>query len=55
MWRDVSHSVITSLKKIFAHIEDQEILHITNDVDYFCLHEVFTSRITACIDDIQQV
>ena len=54
MWRDVSRSVITPFKEIFVHMEDQEILDITNDVDLFCLHEVFTSRINASIDDFQQ-
>ena len=54
MWRDVSRSVITPFKEVFVHMEDQEILDITNDVDLFCLHEVFTSRINASIDDFQQ-
>ena len=54
MWRDVSCSVITPFKEVFVHMEDQENLDITNDVDLFCLHEVFTSRINASIDDFQQ-
>ena len=54
MWRDVSRSVITPFKEIFAHLGDQEILDITNDVDLFCLHEIFTSRINASIDDFQR-
>ena len=54
MWRDVSRSVITPFKEIFAHLEDQEILDVNNDLDLFCLHEVFTDRINASIDDFQR-
>lgn len=53
MWRDVSRSVITPFKEIFAYLEDQEILDVNNEVDLFCLHEVFTHRINASIDEFQ--
>ena len=51
MWRDVSCSVITPFN---AHLEDQEILDVNNDLDLFCLHEVFTDHINASIDDFQK-
>ena len=35
-------------------MEDQEILDINNEVDLFCLHEVFTNCINASIDDFQK-
>ena len=45
MWRDVSRSVIIPFKERFANLEDQEILDVDNEIDLFCLHQVFTHRV----------
>lgn len=51
MWRDVSRSVITPFKERFVSLENQGILDVSNDLDLFCLHEVFTHHINASISD----
>lgn len=45
LWRDVRNSVITPFREKFLSLEQQEILDVDNDVDLFCLHEVFRDRI----------
>ena len=51
MWRDVSRSVITPFKERFTSLKDQEILDVDNEIDLFCLHEVFAHRINASLND----
>ena len=51
MWRDVSRSVITPFKERFTSLEDQEILDVDNEIDLFCLHEMFAHRINASLND----
>ena len=51
LWRDVSRSVIIPFKEIFGDLEEQNILDVDNDVDLYCLHEVFTDRINSSLSD----
>lgn len=34
---------------MFSRLEEEGILNPDNDVDVYCLHEVFTSRINKCL------
>ena len=45
LWRDVRNSVITPFREKFQSLELQEILDVDNDIDLFCLHEVFIDHI----------
>ena len=51
LWRDVSRSVIIPFKEIFGDLEEHNILDVDNDVDLYCLHEVFTDRINSSLSD----
>ena len=51
LWRDVSHSVIIPFKEVFGDLEEQNILDVDNDVDLYCLHEVFIDRINSSLSD----
>ena len=51
LWRDVSRSVIIPFKEIFGDLEEQNILDVDNDVDLYCLHEVFIDRINSSLSD----
>ena len=45
LWCDVRNSVITTFRQEFFSLEQEEILDGENDVNLFCLHEVFIDRI----------
>ena len=51
LWRDVSRSVIIPFKEVFGDLEEHNILDVDNDVDLYCLHEVFTDRINSSLSD----
>ena len=46
LWRDIRNSVITPFRQEFLSLEQEEILDVENDVDLFCLHEVFIDHIS---------
>ena len=45
LWRDVRRAVVDVYREIFARLEREQVLDPDNDVDLFCLHEVFIPRI----------
>ena len=51
LWRDVSRSVIIPFKEVFCDLEEQNLLDVDNDVDLYCLHEVFTDCINSSLND----
>ena len=50
LWRDVSCSVIIPFKQMFINLEDDGILDVQNEIDLFCLHEVFHGHINASLN-----
>jgi len=48
-WRDVHQSVLAPFKEVFMRLEREGVLDKDNEVDLFCLHEVFKSRINKCL------
>ena len=45
-------SVIIPFKETLTSLGDQEILDVDNEIDLFCLHEVFVLRINASFNDL---
>ena len=45
LWWDVHRAVLDEYCEVFSTLEDEHILDPDNDVDMYCLHEVFTVRI----------
>lgn len=48
LWRDVHRAVLTPFKELFMRLERGGICDVNNDIDQFCLHEVFQSHINKC-------
>lgn len=51
MWHDVRRGVIDTYREVFSRLEEERILNPDNDVDIYCLHEVFTTRINRCLSE----
>ena len=51
LWRDVHRAVLTPFKELFMRLEREGICDVNNDIDLFCLHEVFQSRINKCLSE----
>ncbi|XP_064633655.1 uncharacterized protein LOC135491614 [Lineus longissimus] len=45
MWRDVYTTVVSTFYGVFINFEDEGILNCDSDVDLFCLHYIYGSRI----------
>ena len=45
LWRDVRRAVVDVYSRVFSRLECEQILDPDNDVDIFCLQEVFVPRI----------
>lgn len=45
LWQDMGRAVITVYRGIFYSLESDQVLDPENDIDLFCLHEVFVPRI----------
>lgn len=51
LWRDVRRGVIDIYRETFSRLEEERILNPDNDVDIYCLHEVFTNRINKSLSE----
>ena len=51
LWRDVRRAVVDVYREVFSRLEHEHILDPDNDVDIFCLHEVFTVRINKSLTE----
>ena len=51
LWRDVRRAVVDVFREIFSRLECEQLLDPHNDVDIFCLQEVFTPRINKSLTD----
>ena len=51
LWRDVHRAVLSPFKEIFIRLEEEGVLDVNNDVDLFCLHSIFLSRINQCLQE----
>ena len=51
LWKDVRRGVLDTFREIFAKLEDDGKLDVENDVDLFCLHQVFTGRIQKTLSE----
>ena len=51
LWRDVRRGVVDVYREIFGRLESDQVLDSDNDVDIFCLHEVFVPRINKSLTE----
>ena len=51
LWRDVHQSVLAPFRTIFEQLETDGVLNIDNEVDLYCLHQVFVNRINKSLSD----
>ena len=51
LWWDVQCAVLSQFKEPFTRLERERSLDVDNDVDLFCLHEIFTCRINTCLSE----
>ena len=51
LWRDAHRSVLMPHKELFTRLEMEELLDVTNEVDVYCLHEIFLDRINHCLSE----
>ena len=49
LWQDVNRAVVSHFREIFGRLEREGILDVHNDVDLYCLHEIFKPRINTCL------
>lgn len=54
LWRDVFTGVLSLYYHIFLHMEDVGMLDATSEVDLFCLHYVFITRINHHLEVFQK-
>ena len=40
LWRDVRNNVVSTYATVFQTLEDQNVLHLENETDLFCLHYI---------------
>ena len=45
LWRDVRRSVNDTYRDVFTRLEEERILNPDNEIDIYCLHEVFPDHI----------
>ena len=50
LWQDVHRSVLMPFKELFIRLEVEELLDVTNEVDMYCLHEVYQD-INQCLSE----
>lgn len=53
LWIDVHQAVLSPYKEVFLRLEREGVLDKENEVDLFCLHEVFKFRINKCLSEFQ--
>ena len=46
LWRDVHRSVLVTFGNVFCELSDEDHLNGLNEVNMFCLHTIFISRIS---------
>ncbi|XP_064624975.1 uncharacterized protein LOC135485554 isoform X2 [Lineus longissimus] len=49
MWRDVYTTVVSTFYGLFINLEDEGILNCDSDIDLFCLHYIYGSRINLAL------
>ena len=54
LWRDVNCCVTTPFADTFYELEALGLLDPLNEVDVFCLHNIFLPRINQCLSDFQE-
>ena len=55
LWRDAHRSVLMPHKELFTRLEMEELLDVTNEVDVYCLHEIFLDRINHCLSEYKDL
>ena len=45
LWRDTYRCVLSIFYQVFYHLEDNQVLDPTSDLDLFCLHFVYLQKI----------
>lgn len=51
LWRDVHQSVLAPFRTMFEQLEADGIFNCDNEVDLYCLHQVFLNRINVSLSD----
>lgn len=54
LWRDVGRAVITVYRDVFYSLESDQVLDPENNIDLFCLHEVFVPKINKSLVEFVQ-
>lgn len=54
LWRDVGEGVVSVYRHLFLHMEEQNVLNASQDVDMFALHYIFLPRIQRSLDAFRE-
>ena len=54
LWRDVFRCVVSSFYQIFYELETEQLLDPLNEVDLFCLHQVYLPRINVVLAEFAE-